>query len=188
MSDTLRPWQVLNRVTVYESPWVRLYRDDVRLPDGSIIDGHHVVDFPRPAVCVVPVGDDGRILLIEHYRFITDTIGWEAPAGRIDEGEEMEVAAARELREETGYEAARLEYLGRYHPCNGSVNQIFHVYQGAGIRRVGELTDTNEILRVAWFTPAEVWALIDANEILDGLSLTALLWYFARALRDKMTR
>ena len=54
MNDKPRPWQVLRRETIYDSPWVRLQRADVRLPDGKIINGHHLVDYPRPAVCVVP--------------------------------------------------------------------------------------------------------------------------------------
>lgn len=176
-----RPWQVLRRETIYDSPWVRLHRDDVRLPDGSVIDGHHVVDFPRPAVCLVPIGADGRILMVEHYRFITDSNGWELPAGRIDEGEEHAGAAVRELREEAGAVCERLEYLGVYHPCHGSTNLTFHVYFGYGARQVGALTDTNEIQQAAWFTPAQVWQLIETNQLRDGLSLTALLWYFARA-------
>src|SRR2546423_8305251 len=94
----LRPWQVLRRVTVYDSPWVRLHRDDVRLPDGTVIDGHHVVDVPRPAVGVVPVGDDGRVLLIEHYRFITDTTGWEIPAGGVGPRPHPAPAPGRGLR------------------------------------------------------------------------------------------
>jgi 8-oxo-dGTP pyrophosphatase MutT (NUDIX family) len=188
MSEKPRPWQVLHRETIYESSWVRLHRDDVRLPDGSIIEGYHVIEYPRPAVGVVPVGDDGRVLLIEHYRFVTDTTGWEVPAGRVDELEELEHAAARELREETGYTAQRLECLGRYHPVNGSANQTFYVYLGHGLQRAGEPTDTNEIMRVAWFSLDEIWAMIDANEIRDGLSLTALLWYLARAGRDGVTR
>lgn len=180
MNDKPRPWQVLRRETIYDSPWVRLQRADVRLPDGTIINGHHLIDYPRPAVCVVPVGDDGRLLLIEHYRFITDTIGWEAPAGRVDEGEALETAAARELREETGYTAAHLEYLGQYYPANGSANLTFHVYIGRGLQHVGDLTDTNEVTRMAWFTPEDVWAMIDANALRDGLALTSLLWYLAR--------
>lgn len=109
MSDKPRPWQVLRHETIYDSPWVRLLRADVRLPDGSVIAGHHMIDYPRPAAAVVPVGDDGRILLIEHYRFMTDTIGWETPAGRVDAGEQPAEAAARELREESGYTAERLD-------------------------------------------------------------------------------
>lgn len=184
-NDNPRPWQVLARETIYDSAWVRLHRDDVRLPDGSVIHGHHVLDYPRPAVSVVPVGDDGRILLIEHYRFITESIGWEAPAGRVDPGESIEAAARRELREEAGYTAERLEYLGEYYPANGSSNLTFHVYVGGGLRAAGEVIDTNETMRVAWFSPGEIWSMIAANEIRDGLALTGLLWYLAR---DKMTQ
>jgi ADP-ribose pyrophosphatase len=163
---------------------VRLHRDDVRLPDGSVIDGHHVVDFPLPAVCVVPIGVDGRMLLIEHYRFITDTTGWELPAGRVEESETLDDAAARELHEEAGATAERLEYLGVYHPCNGSTNLTFHVYIGHGAQVVGELTDTNEVLRAAWFEQDAAWQMIAANQIRDGLTLTALLWHFARSGRS----
>jgi len=180
-----RPWQVLKRVTVYDSPWVRVRRDDVRLPDGTVIDGHHVVEIPRPAVGVIPVGRDGRLLLIEHYRFITDTTGWEIPAGGIDAGEDLAVAAARELREESGSAAERLEYLGRYHPNNGTSNQTFHLFIGHSAREVGPITDTNEVLRAMWFDPVQVWSMLDRNEILDGLSITALMWYFARERRAR---
>jgi 8-oxo-dGTP pyrophosphatase MutT (NUDIX family) len=183
MDNIPRPWQVLRRETIYQSPWVSLHRDDVRLPDGSVIEGHHVVDYPLPAVGVVPVGADGRLLLIEHYRFITDTTGWEIPAGRVDADEGLAAAAARELHEEAGAEAARLEALGGYHPMNGTARSTFHVFIGHGARQVAPLSDTNEVLRVGWFAPGEVWALIERNAIRDGLSLTALLWFFARARR-----
>ena len=177
-------WQVLRRVTVYDSPWVRIHRDDIRLPDGSLIDGHHVVDVPRPAVGVIPVGDDGRILLIEHYRFITKTIGWEIPAGGIDPSETAEAAAARELLEETGHRAEAFQFLGQYHPSNGLSNQTFHVYIGNGISRCGEITDTNEVSRIGWFTPTEVAEMLRANAIRDGFSLTGLLWFFFKVTME----
>jgi 8-oxo-dGTP pyrophosphatase MutT (NUDIX family) len=163
-------WEVLRRVTVYDSPWVRIHRDDIRLPDGSMINGHHVVDVPRPAVGIIPVGGDGRVLLIEHYRFITGTTGWEVPAGGIDPNENTELAAARELLEETGHAAAAFQYLGQYYPSNGLSNQTFHVYIGNGVARCGEICDTNEVSRAAWFTLTEVAEMLRANAIRDGSS------------------
>jgi 8-oxo-dGTP pyrophosphatase MutT (NUDIX family) len=177
-------WEVLRRVTVYDSSWVRVHRDDIRLPDGSMIDGHHVVDVPRPAVGIVPVGEDNRILLIEHYRFITGTTGWEIPAGRMDPGESAESTAARELLEETGHTAATFQNLGQYHPSNGLSNQTFHVYVANGLVQRGKRYDTNEVSRVAWFTPAEVAEMLRANAIRNGLSLTGLLWFFFRSGRQ----
>lgn len=185
MNDNERPWQVLRRETVYESEWVRLHRDDVRLPDGEVIAGYHVIGYPLPAVCVVPVGDDGRVLLNEQYRFITDTLGWEVAAGRMEDGETPQQTAARELREETGYTAEQLEYLGFYHPSNGSSDQTFHVFIGRGVRYAGALLTPNEVQRVAWFSAGEIWGFIARNEIHDGFSLTALLWYIGRLRTDE---
>lgn len=182
-ADDSRPWQVLRRVTVYAHPLIQVHRADVQLPDGSIVDGHHIVDLTHPAVGILPVGDDGRILLIEHYRFITDTTGWEVPAGRVDDGEAPLETAARELREETGYGASHLDHLGTYHSSNGFSNHTVHLYLARGLRQVGPVMDQNEVMRLAWYTPAEIWAMIDANEISNGLTLTALFWYFARAQR-----
>ena len=181
--DQPRPWQKLRRRTVYESPWVRLHQDDVRLPDGSIIDGHHVVDFLRPVVGVLPIGADGRILMIEQYRFISDSTGWAIPVGRADEGEELADAAQRELHEEAGYRAATLEYVGDYHPIIGSSDLAFHIFFGYGLEPAGGPTTPDEILQVGWFHPDEVWSMIEANAVYDGMALTSLLWYFARQSR-----
>src|SRR5262245_3511534 len=127
MNDKRRPWQVLRRETIYDSRWVRLHRDDLLLPDDSLLEGYHVIEIPQPAVFVVPVGDDGRILLTEQYRYINDLVSWEIPGGRVEAGETIEVSGERELREETGYTAERLEYLGLYHPASGRSSHTFHI-------------------------------------------------------------
>jgi 8-oxo-dGTP pyrophosphatase MutT (NUDIX family) len=170
------PWQVLGKRTIYASEWINLAHWTVRLPDGSVIPDHHVLDYPYPAVAVIPVGDDGRVLMIDHYRFITGTRGWEVPSGRIDAGESVEEAARRELLEETGHAAAEWTRLGRYHPSNGSSNQVFHVMVARGLERRSEPPDTNETLGLAWFDAAGVRGMIRENAIPDGLSLTALCW------------
>jgi 8-oxo-dGTP pyrophosphatase MutT (NUDIX family) len=170
------PWEVLDRRTIYASRWVGLAEWTVRLPDGRVISDYHVVDYPGEAVAVVPIGDDGRVLLIDHYRVITDTRGWEVPAGGIEPGESVADAATRELLEETGYAAGEWQTLGRYHPSNGSSNQVFHVTVARGLDRRSEPLDVNETLGLRWFTPAEVRRLVLSNEIPDGLTVTALSW------------
>jgi 8-oxo-dGDP phosphatase len=170
------PWQVLGKRRVYASPWVNVEHWTVRMPDGQVIDDHRVLDYPAEAVAVVPIGDDGRVLVIDHYRFITGTRGWEVPAGVIEPGESVTAAAARELLEETGHHAGAYEVLGRFHPSNGSSNQVFHVTVARHLSRQSEPLDTNETLGLGWLTPAEARALIRANAIRDGLSLAALSW------------
>jgi 8-oxo-dGTP pyrophosphatase MutT (NUDIX family) len=171
-----KPWQVLDRRTIYASDRVGLAAWTVRLPDGTVIPDYHVVDYPGEAVAVVPVGEDGRVLLIDHYRVITDTRGWEVPAGVIDPGESVAEGATRELLEETGYVAAAWQPLGRFHPSNGSSNQVFHVTVARELVRRSDPLDVNETLGLRWFTPAEVRRLVLANEIPDGLTVTALSW------------
>jgi 8-oxo-dGTP pyrophosphatase MutT (NUDIX family) len=170
------PWQVLGKQRVYASPWVNVEHWAVRLPDGQVIPDHRVIDFPDPAVGIVPVGADGRVLLTDHYRFITGTRGYEIPSGGVDPGEALEDAAARELLEETGHTATTWRRLGHYHPSNGSSNQVFHVFVAGGLTRQSAPLDVNETLGLRWCTAAEVRALILDSAIPDGLSLTALAW------------
>lgn len=174
--DADAPWQVLDKRTLYASAWINLAQWSVRLPDGLVIPDYHVLDYPAAAVAVIPIGDDGRILLIDHYRFITGTRGWEVPAGRIERGESVGEAAARELLEETGHGASAWQVLGRYHPSNGSSNQVFHVTVARGLVRRSDPLDTNETLGLRWFPLGEVLELILGNQIPDGLTLTALCW------------
>ena len=145
----------------------------MQLPDGKILD-HHVVDYPYKAVSVLPIRDDGQILLIKNYRFITDSEAWELPAGMVDEGETLEEAASRELLEETGYSSNTLTYLNYYYPSNGSSNQEFHTFVATELSQQTKMFDTNEIIEVSWFFPQQVKAMILSNEIVDGLCLTTL--------------
>jgi ADP-ribose pyrophosphatase len=175
-------WKVLRREKVYTSDWINLYQDWVQLPDGTVIEGHHVLDYPRKAVGVVPVNAAGQVMLVDHYRFITDTRGWEIPAGGVDAGEDFEAAARREMLEESGCTGGDLTLLTRYHPSNGSSNQLFVLYLAKGAEQTAPITDTNEIIRARWFEVNEVRELVDKDIIPDGLTLTALLSAFYKGL------
>ncbi len=93
-------WVVHGERAVYESEWVSVALVDVEVPGGERFE-HHVVRMPGEASGVV-VQDGDRVLLIHRHRFITDSTGWEIPAGRVEMGEDPIEAAARETLEETG--------------------------------------------------------------------------------------
>jgi 8-oxo-dGTP pyrophosphatase MutT (NUDIX family) len=171
-------WKVFKRKTIHESPWLSLHQDWVELPDGSVIEGHHVVDYPRPAVAVVGVNEAGQIMMIDHYRFITGKRAWEIPGGGIDPDETPEVAARREMLEESGCTGGEYTYIGQVHPSNGSTNQLFMYYFATGIQQTHPIHDTNEIIGTHWFTVAEVREMILRDEIPDGFSLIGLLLAF----------
>lgn len=171
-------WTVHGERFLYESPWMSLALTDVEIPGGERFE-HHVVRATADASGTVVADRERGVLLLWRHRFITDTWGWEVPAGRVDDGETPEVAAAREALEETGWRPGPLTPLCTYHPNNGQTDLRFHIFRAEGATHVGEPSDWAEVERVAWLTPESLVAAIQAGEVLDGLSLTALLWHLA---------
>lgn len=168
-------WIVHGERTLYDSPWMRLALTDVEVPGGERFE-HHVVRAPADASGTVVVDPERGVLVLWRHRFTTDTWGWEVPAGRIDHGETPEQAAARETLEETGWSPGPLTWLTTYHPNNGQSDLRFHVFVAAGATHVGEPTDRAEAERVEWLPIPQLRAEVAAHRVVDGLSLTALLW------------
>lgn len=169
-------WIVHGERVIYDSPWVRLALTDIEIPGGRRFE-HHVVRMPAQAAGTV-IHDPARgVLLLWRHRFVTDSWGWEVPAGRIDDGETPEQAAAREAYEETGWRPGPLRHLTTYHPFNGTSDATFHLFAADGAVHVGDPTDTSESERVEWVPLGLLRDEIAAHRVLDGLSLTALLWW-----------
>lgn len=167
-------WSVHGERSIYSSDWVGLSLVDVEIPGGDRFD-HHVVRVPYEAAGTVVHDPDRGVLLLWRHRFITDTWGWEIPAGGIDPGEQPRDAAARETREETGWEPQHLRELLTYHPSNGLSDQTFHLFAARGAEHVGEPTDPYEAERIEWVSVDDVTTHIREGRVTDGLSLTALL-------------
>jgi len=170
-------WVNHGEQAIYQSDWVSLHLADVELPDGTRLD-HHVVRVPAHAVATVVVVDD-ELLMMWRHRFITDTWGWEIPAGRVDPGEDRVEAAARETLEETGWRPGPLTHLVSYHPSNGLTDQHFHVFGATEATHVGEPTDRNEADMVAWMPIDTVREHLRAGQLGDGLSFSAVAWWLA---------
>lgn len=170
-------WTVHGERTLYESEWVTLGVADVEVPGIRRFD-HHVVRV-GPAAGVVVVDPDRGVLLLWRHRFVTDTWGWEIPAGRIDEGETEVDAAARETLEETGWRPGPLRPLVRFFPSNGLSDQEFVIFTADSARHVGDPADPSESSRVEWVPLDRLREEIAAGAMRDGLSLTACCYALA---------
>ena len=171
-------WRTFGERAVYESPYVWLGQVDVELPGGERF-WHDVIRLHRAAVMVL-VDDADRVLLLWRHRFVQDRWGWEVPGGLVDEGEEPAEAARRELEEETGYRAGRVEQLITFQPRAGTVDAEYFVYVGRDPERIGEPTEVNEVARMEWVPLASVPGMIAAGEIWNAGSLVALLRFLMK--------
>ncbi|RKY19604.1 MAG: NUDIX hydrolase [Planctomycetota bacterium] len=164
-------------VRVYDSPWVSLRRDLLRLPDGAQQE-YHVVEI-SDAVVVVPRLPDGRVVMIWQHRHPHGKTHWEVPAGRLQVGEDPAAAAERELLEETGHRPGRLLRLPGFYPINGISAHWAHAFLALDCERVSEpALDVTEQIETGVFSAAHVRGMLAAGELDDGFTALALFYAF----------
>ncbi len=152
---------------------IRVRREYSRLPDGRRVS-LDAVRCPAGAV-VVPLLPDGRVVLLREFRPIVNAALWAVPAGTITPGESPEACAHRELAEEAGYEAARLEPLGEVLVDPGLTDDRLHLFVARGLVPVPRHLDLDEHIEVAPVPLAEAYRMIERGEILDAGTLVVLL-------------
>ena len=149
--------------------------DRVRLPDGSEATREYVRH--QGAVVVIPLLDDGELILERQYRYPLERVFLEFPAGKIDPGESIETTAVRELLEETGYVAREWRYLGTMHPCIGYSDERIEIFLARGLCRQSEQTlDHGEFLDVLSLPLVDIVEAVRRGEITDAKTITALFW------------
>jgi 8-oxo-dGTP pyrophosphatase MutT (NUDIX family) len=176
--EVVGPWTRRSRRVAYENPWIGVWHDEVDRPDGSP-GVYGVVHFASRAVGVVAVGDDGRILLVGQHRYPLDEYSWEIPEGGVPDGESLEAGCRRELREETGYDAARWRQLCRLSLSNSVTDERGALFLAEGLTPGDATPDATEALALRWATPDEILAEIAAGEIHDVLTIAAIGLYVA---------
>lgn len=171
---TVEPWVVLRRRYLLRRPWMRVREDTVRPAPEAPVAAFHVVELPD-WVAVLAFTPGGEVLTVTQYRHGVGQASLELPAGAIDAGETPLEAAARELREETGYAAARWEALGTCAPEPSKHTNWAHLFVAFEARPVeSPRPEPMERLVVETLSPAELLRRVAAGEVVHGIHLLAL--------------
>ena len=173
-----RSSRVLSSRRVYQGKVLSLDVDEVEEPGG--VRGTREVVRHRGSVAALPVDEDGRVVLVRQYRYAVDSLVWELPAGRRDQGETVEQAARRELEEEVGLRPRRLEALAVFYTTPGFCDEVMHLFRATGLRRVAARPEADERIESRTFTLRQARAMIRRGEIREGKTLVALLMEIAR--------
>lgn len=162
-----------SRRVAYENPWLTVWHDEVTRPDGS--SGiYGVVHFANLAVGVVAVDADDRVVLVGQHRYSLDRVSWEVPEGGVPEGEDPLGGARRELREETGVEAATWQELVRVDLSNSVTDERAILYLATDLSHGEAEPEPTEALEVRWLPFDEVLAMTLDGRITDALTVIAI--------------
>ena len=174
--DELR-WETLDSQTAYSCPGFDVLNETVRLPDGTETEFDYLTE--PPAVVVLPFTADGDVVVIEEWRQAVDRVNRGLPVGSVeDDDASLADAARRELREETGYEAEDVEQMTTVEPLNGLADSVLHFFVARGCRPTAEQDlDANETIRVDTTTFDDLREAVEADEVRDGRTALAVLYY-----------
>lgn len=157
---------------IYTGRVVTLNVDTVTLPNGITVD-LEVVRHPG-AAAVVPLKDDGTVILIRQFRHATGGFIYEIPAGKLDPGEDPKVCAVRELEEEVGYRTDKLDLLSSIFTAPGFTDEVIHIYKATELTAGRQQLDRDEVLEVIEMPLLEAIRMIETGEIRDAKSIVGL--------------
>ena len=160
---------------VYKGKILSLRNDDALLPDGNPCK-REIIEHSGGA-CVLYV-ENGSVLLVKQYRYAYGESIYEIPAGKLNEGEDPALAAARELEEEAGVKAKTLTKLFTVYPTPGYTNEKIHVYRADEVEKVAAHLDEGEFLQAEYLPLSKVKKMLLSGEICDAKTILALQAYF----------
>lgn len=167
-------FDLVRSATVFQGRVFDVRQDFLRLEDGRVIQMDTVVH--NDAVTILPVDSQGNIWFIRQYRHSIGRELLELPAGVAETGEDPQTSAQRELREEIGMAAGRMEKIGSFFLAPGYSTEFMHVYLGTELTSSPLPGDETEILRVEKISARQAVSLVENGELQDSKSLIALFW------------
>ena len=173
---TLRPWKKLSESILFRNPWWTYRRDTFELPSGKPGEYHYV--HTNGSSMVVPVLDDGTLVLVNQHRYLLGKESLEFPCGSVKDGSNHDETARHELLEETGYSAKEIVRVGEFNPYNGVTDEMCRVYVARDLEHAGGTPDETEEFEILRMTPAEIEERIRTGVLWDGMTIAA--WSIAK--------
>ena len=166
----------LNRELVYHGAIVDFYKDTVQVPTGNVVEWDYIGH--KGAAAVVPVREDGKLLMVRQYRNALDRYTLEIPAGGLNGSDEpTRDAAARELEEETGYRSDELEWLITIRTTVAFCNEKIDIYMAKNLIRTEQHLDEDEFIHVEAYSIEELTQMIMEGKIEDSKTIAAIMCY-----------
>jgi ADP-ribose pyrophosphatase len=168
-------WRTLERNYLYRNPWCAFRVDEVALPSGVAIE-YGVLEAGGFA-SVVPVTQEGKVVLVRQWRQPLGAFTLELPSGGVDRGEDPRGAAERELFEETGFRAVGLEHLVSIHTSTGRTDEVCHLFRCQAVRDPGgPRPEPTEFIQVVELPLGDALERVSSGGITDSATVLGLLW------------
>lgn len=158
---------------IYRGRIIYVKEDIVSLPNGALAGRELVIH--NGGVGVIAVDEDKNVLMVRQYRKPYDEMVLEVPAGKLEKGEEAELAGRRELCEETGFEPETMEFIGKFYPTPGYCSEVISLYLAQGLSYVGQNLDEGEFVEVERIPLSTLVKMVMNNEIYDAKTAIAIL-------------
>ena len=167
-------FEIIHSETLYRGPVFNVQEDSLRLPNGRI--SKIIIVDHRDAVTIVPLDQEGMVWFIRQYRHPVRKVLLELPAGVAEVGESPEVSAQREIREEIGMAAGKLEKIGGFYMVPGYSTEYMHIYLATELQPDPLPGDEDEFISIEKVPAKESLILAETGQLQDSKSLVALFW------------
>lgn len=163
----------LSSEEIFNGVAIHLFRDEILLPNGNK-GVREVVRHPG-AVCVIPITDDGEIIFVNQFRYALNRVTLEVPAGKLEKGEDPMEAALRELSEETGVTAEKIEPLDALYTSPALIDEIIYMYIATGLSQGEQHLDDDEFVNAVKIPLDEAIDMVMTGKIMDAKTQLIIL-------------